>query len=113
MAGAESEEAGQMQRRAGVLFVAAVVLVSVGCTAILIWQTEIGNISMRTVRYGLGALMIVVGVGFTVMQKCVGDKYLVRHFGAQDVSQTRKMWRGGWVGALIGAAIIAAAYLFG
>ena len=102
-----------MRRRLGILFVATVVLVSLGSTAILIWQTEAGNISMRSVRYGIGALMIVVGVGFTVLQRSVSDAYLERNFGEQNVSQMRKMWSGGWVGALIGAAMIAAAYLFG
>jgi hypothetical protein len=108
-----TEEGGQMRRRLGILFVATVVLVSLGSTAILIWQTEAGNISMRSVRYGIGALMIVVGVGFTVLQRSVSDAYLERNFGEQNVSQMRKMWSGGWVGALIGAAMIAAAYLFG
>jgi hypothetical protein len=105
-----AKEAGHMQRALGILFVATVLLASVGTTGIIIWQTEAGNISMRSVRYGIGALLIVVGVCFTVLQLAVNDDYLARHFGEASVGRMRQMWRGGWVGVLLGAAMIAAAY---
>ena len=102
-----------MRRRLGILFVATVVLVSLGSTAILIWQTETGNISMRSVRYGIGAIMIVVGVELhraaNVRQRRIpGTEFR----GAERQPDAKDVER--WMGrALIGAAMIAAAYLFG
>ncbi len=99
-----------MQRRLGIVFVATIVLASLGGLAIIIWLRETDRLSMRSLRYGLGALMIVVGAAFTVLQWAVSDDYLARHFGEASVGRTRQMWRSGWVGVLIGAATIAAAY---
>jgi uncharacterized membrane protein len=99
-----------MQRALGILCVTMIVLVSVVSTAILIWQVEAGKISMRSVRYGLGALMIVIGTCFTVLQMTVSDEVLRRYWGEANVDRMRRTWRGGWIGVLLGAAMIAAAY---
>jgi hypothetical protein len=38
------------------------------------------------------------------------EHYLVRQFGEASAGRMRQMWRGGWVGVLLGASMIAAAY---
>jgi hypothetical protein len=44
----------------------------------------------------------------------VSDEYLRQHFGgAENATRMRQMWRGGWVGVLLGTTMIAAQYFLG
>ena len=99
-------------RPLGILVLVCILVVSGGFAAIIIWQAEAGNISHGTIRYLTGGVMVVVGLGFTALYLSFSDERLQRQFG-DSASQIRKLWRGGWIGALIGAAIIAAEYFLG
>ena len=99
-------------RRVGILVVACIIIVSAGVAAIIIWQAEAGNISLRTIRYATGGLMVVVGLGFAALRLSVSDERLHRQFG-DSADQIRRLWRSGWIGAFLGAAIIAAEYFLG
>ena len=99
-------------RPLGILVLACILIVSGGFAAIIIWQAEAGNISHGTTRYLTGGVMVVVGLGLTALHLSVSDERLRMEFG-NSASQIRKLWRGGWIGALIGAAIIAAEYFLG
>lgn len=91
--------------------VAAILLVSVGGAAVVIWQAKAHGIPLF---YILGPLMVVVGMGFTALHLSVSDEYLRQHFGGEEnAARMRQTWRGGWVGVLLGAAMIAAEYFLG
>jgi drug/metabolite transporter (DMT)-like permease len=93
------------------LIVVGILLASAGGAALLIWQARVHNVPLN---YVIGALLVVIGVGFSVLHLSVNDEYLRQHFGGEEnATRVRKMWRGGWVGALLGVAMIAAQYLLG
>ena len=100
-----------MGRGMAALIVASVLLVSVGGAAVIIWQAKAHGVPLF---YVLGPLMVVVGVGFTALHLSVSDEYLRQHFGGEEnATRMRQMWRGGWVGVVLGAAMIAAEYFLG
>ena len=99
-------------RPLGILVLVGTLIVSGGVAAILIWQAEAGNISHGTIRYATGGVMVVVGLGFTALHLSFSDERLHKRFG-NSAPQIRKLWRGGWIGALIGTAIITAEYFLG
>ncbi len=100
-----------MNRTWAALIVAAIVLASAGGAAILIWQAKAHGVPLF---YVLGALMVVLGVGFSVLHLSVSDEYLRQHFGGEEnATRLRQTWRGGWVGVPLGAAMIAAQYFLG
>ena len=97
-----------MGRGLRIVLVASVLLVSAALAGLVIWY-----FSPRSIRYGVGALMVAVGTGFTILHLTVRDEYLDRHFGEPAASRMRQLWRTGWVGVLIGAAMIAAEHFLG
>src|SRR5947209_5989568 len=59
-------------------------------------------------------LWVVVGTGFAFLNAGVTDEYLRKHLGSEEnAKRLRQSWRGGWVGVLIGAVMIAAEYFLG
>jgi heme/copper-type cytochrome/quinol oxidase subunit 3 len=101
----------RMERGRAVLVVAAILLVSVGGAAVVIWQAKANNIPLT---YVLGVMTAVIGIGFSLLNRVVTDEYLRRHFGGEEnATRVREVWRGGWVGVLIGALLIAAGYILG
>jgi hypothetical protein len=99
-----------MGRGLAVLVVGSILLVSAGVAAVVIWQAEARHVSLR---YVLGVGMVVIGAGFMVLHLSVTDEYLHRHFGEPAASRMRQLWRGGWVGVLLGAVTIAAEFFLG
>jgi hypothetical protein len=97
-----------MKRGLAYLFVAFIILLSIGGAGVLIWLTEVQHVPRG---YVLGPLFLVIGVGFTALNLGVTDEYLRKHFGGDaNADRMRDMWRGGWVGIVIGAGMIAAEY---
>src|SRR5262249_14598337 len=41
----------------------------------------------------------------------LSDDFLRRHFGGPGADRRRRLWRGGWVGVLLGAALLGLHYL--
>ena len=104
-------EGKRIRRTWAVLFVAGILLASVGGAAIVIWQAKAHSIPLF---YILGALMVVLGIGFSILHLSVSDEYLRQHIGGEEnAKRVREMWRGGWTGALLGVAMIAAQYFLG
>jgi hypothetical protein len=88
-----------------------ILLASAGVAAVIIRQARAHGVALNHV---VGALLVAVGTGFSVLHLSVSDEYLRRHFGGEEnATRVRRVWRGGWVGALIGAAVIAAQYNLG
>jgi hypothetical protein len=93
------------------LIVAGILLASAGVAALIIWQARAHDVPLN---YVLGALLLAVGIGFSILHLTVSDEYLRRQFGGEEnAKRMRQLWRGGWVGALIGVAMIAAQRLLG
>jgi hypothetical protein len=100
-----------MGRGKATLIVAVIFLTSAGGAAVVIWQARERGVPLF---YLIGGLMVVVGIGFSLLNWGVTDEYLRQHFGREENAQRmRETWRSGWVGALIGAAMIAAEYFLG
>lgn len=100
-----------MGRGRAVVIVAVILLVSVGGAAVVIWQAKAHGVPLF---YILGPLMVVLGLGFTALNLSVSDDYLRQHFGGEEnATRMRQMCRGGWVGVLIGIAMIAFQYFLG
>jgi hypothetical protein len=100
-----------MHRTWAALIVAGILLASAGGAAIIIWQAKAHSVPLS---YILGALMVVIGIGFSVLHWSVSDEYLRQHFGGEEnATRMRQMWRGGWVGVLLGVAMIAAQHFLG
>jgi hypothetical protein len=99
-----------MGRGMAILIVACIVLVSAGLAAVVIWQAEIRQVPLP---YLVGVLMFVVGGGFLALHLSVTDERLHRQFGEAAAGRVRQLWRGGWVGMLLGATMIAAEYFLG
>ena len=100
-----------MQRTWAALIVAGIVLASAGGAAIIIWQAKAHDVPLF---YVLGALIVTIGIGFSVLHLSVSDEYLRQHFGGdENATRMRQMWRGGWVGVLGGVTMIAAQYFLG
>ena len=99
-----------MARGWAILIFVIVLLISAGGIAIVIWQMHVRGFS----RYTVGGLMVVLGIFCCLMNWCVSDEYLRQHFGGeQNARRMREMWRGGWVGIVVGGMMIAAGYFLG
>jgi hypothetical protein len=98
---------GQISRGRAILIVTTIVGGSIAVAALMIWQCHVHGIPLW---YPLGALLIVLGVGSTIMNLAVSDERLRAQFGEKYGPQLREQWRGGWVGVLIGAAMIVVTY---
>jgi len=100
-----------MTRGRAALIVACISLATAGAVAVAFWQAWAHGVPYS---YVLGALMVVLGVYCSVMNRSVSDEYLRQHFGGEEnAARMRQMWQGGWVGVLVGLAIIAAQYFLG
>jgi hypothetical protein len=100
-----------MKRTWSVLIVAGIVLASACGGVILVEQAKAHYIPLF---YLLGPLVAAMGIGFSVLHWSVSDEYLRQNFGGEEnARRMREMWRGGWVGLLIGIAMVAAQYFLG
>ena len=100
-----------MGRGRAAVIVTAIFLASAVGAAVIIWQAMGHGVPLF---YVLGTLMVAVGIGFSLLHLSVSDEYLRQHFGGEEnATRMRQMWRGGWVGALLGVAMIAAQYFLG
>ena len=100
-----------MGRGWAVVTVTAILLASAGGAAVIIWQAKTHGVPLF---YVLGPLMVVIGIGFSALHLGVSDEYLRRHFkGDENAVRMRQMLRGGWVGVLLGVAMVAAQYFLG
>ena len=100
-----------MGRGRAAVIVTAIFLASAVGAAVIIWQAKAHGVPLF---YVLGTLMVAVGIGFSLLHLSVSDEYLRQHFGGEEnATRMRQMWRGGWVGALLGVAMIAAQYFLG
>src|SRR5262245_31969930 len=100
-----------MGRGRAAVIVTAIVLASAGGAGVILWQAKAHGVPLF---YVLGTLMVVLGIGFSALHLSVSDEYLRRHFGGEEnATRMRQMWRGGWVGVLLGVAMIAAQYFLG
>jgi hypothetical protein len=100
-----------MARGWAVLIVGTIFLMSLGGAAVIVWQARAHGVPLLSV---LGGLAVVVGTGSSLLNWGVTDEYLRRHFGGEEnARRVRETWRGGWVGILIGAAMIATGYFLG
>jgi hypothetical protein len=100
-----------MRRRWAILIVTSIFLVSFGGAALVIWQAKVHQVPLF---YVIGGMAMVLGTGFTIMNASVSDDYLRQQFGGEEnAARMRQTWRGGWVGILVGAAMIAAEYFLG
>ena len=78
---------------------------------VIVWQAKTHGVPLF---YVLGPLMVVIGIGFSALHLGVSDEYLRRHFkGDENAVRMRQMLRGGWVGVLLGVAMVAAQYFLG
>ena len=93
------------------LLVVVILLVSLGGAALVIWQAREYQIPLG---YIVGGGMVVIGTGFFILHVSVSDDHLRRHFGGEEnAARMRKLWRDGWLGVLIGVALIVAVYFLG
>jgi len=100
-----------MGRGTATLVVASIFLVSFGGAAVVIWQALAHGVP---IFYVIGGLAVVIGTGFSLLNAGATDEYLRQHFGGEEnASRVRQMWRGGWVGVVIGVVMIAAEYFLG
>ena len=100
-----------MGRGWATMIVAGILFASAGGAAVVIWQAKVHGVPLF---YILGPLMVAIGIGFSAMHLGVSDDYLRRHFGGEEnATRMRAMWRGGWVGVVLGVALIAAQYFLG
>jgi hypothetical protein len=100
-----------MGRGAATLVFASIVLVSFALCAVILWQALAHHVPLS---YVVGGGVVVIGISFVLLNAGVTDEYLRRHhLSEENVARMREMWRGGWVGVLGGAVLIAAEYFLG
>ncbi len=100
-----------MHRTWAAVIVVGIVLAATAGGVVIVWQAKAHYIPLF---YVLGPLMVAIGIGFSALHWSVSDEYLRRHFGGEEnARRMREMWRGGWVGAPIGIALVAAQYFLG
>lgn len=88
------------------LVVASILLVAMALPAVVIWQAEAHGV---VISYILGAALVVLGTAGLTLHLTLSDDYLRRHFGEPAADQ-RRFLRGGWVGVLLGAALLGLHY---
>lgn len=100
-----------MNRTLSAIIVIGLVLASAGGGIILVWQAKAHDVPLF---YVLGPLVVVLGIGFSILHVSVSDEYLRQHFGGdENARRMREVWRGGWVGVAMGVAMIAVQYFLG
>jgi tetratricopeptide (TPR) repeat protein len=88
-----------------VLVVAAILLGSVALAGVVIWQMEAHRVAVPLV---LGVMFVVLGAAGMTLHLTLSDDVIRRHFGEPE--QLRRFWRRGWVGVLLGAALLGLDY---
>lgn len=100
-----------MNRTLSGVIVVGIVLASAAGGVILAWQAKAHDVPLF---YVVGPLVMAIGVVFSVLHWSVNDAYLRRNFGGdENARRMREMWRRGWVGVPLGAALVAAQYFLG
>ena len=100
-----------MNRTWATLIVAGIVLASAAGGVILVRQA---NAHFIPLFYVIGPLVVVLGIGFSVLHWSVSDEYLRQHFGGDENARwIRETGRGAWVAVAVGVAMIAAQYFLG
>lgn len=100
-----------MNRKLAGLIVACIALASAAGGVILVRQAKAHSVPFF---YVVGPLVVILGIGFSLLNVSLSDDALRRHFGGEEnARRMREMWRGGWVGVLIGCTLIAAQYFLG
>lgn len=98
-----------MGRGWAALVVSCIVLASVGIAAIVIWQSHVHRVP---IMYVTGGLLVILGIGFAILNRSVSDEYLQKNFGgAENAARMRQTWRRGWVGVLLGIITIVTQYV--
>jgi tetratricopeptide (TPR) repeat protein len=97
-----------MSRGLRVLIAACILIVCGAIAAVFIWQTE--KLGFAT-KYMFAVMLVVVGATFTILHLSLSDDLLRRHFGEQGAVEMRRAWRGGWIGVLLGAALLGLHYV--
>jgi tetratricopeptide (TPR) repeat protein len=90
------------------LVVALILIGSVALAAVVIWWATAQQVSFQ---YVLGVGFVVLGTAFTTLHLTLSDDFLRRHFGEARADQMRRTYRSGWVGVLLGAALLGLHYL--
>jgi tetratricopeptide (TPR) repeat protein len=96
-----------MSRGLRVLVVACILIVSVALPAVVIWQTEKHGFATK---YVAGVVVVALGATFTTLHLTVSDDFLRRHYGERGAVQMRRVWRGGWIGVLLGPVLLGLHY---
>ena len=100
-----------MNRTWSGVIVVGMVLAAAAGGVILAWQAKAHDVRLF---YVVGPLVMVIGVVFSALHWGVNDAYLRQHFGGdENARRLREMWRRGWVGVPLGAALVAAQYFLG
>lgn len=97
-----------MSRALRVLAVASVLIVWAALAAAVIWWASAHQLAFQ---YVLGVGLVALGAGCTALHFTLSDGFLGRHLGEPGAAQTRRFCRGGWVGVVLGAAILGFIYL--
>jgi hypothetical protein len=77
-------EGKRMRRTWAALIVAGIFLASAGGAAIIFWQATAHGVPLF---YILGTLIVVIGIGFSVLHLSVSDEYLRQLFGGQRMQR--------------------------
>jgi tetratricopeptide (TPR) repeat protein len=97
-----------MNRGLGVLVAALILAGSAAVAAVIIWQAEAHGVSLQCV---LGVTFVVLGAAGLVLHPTLSDAFLRRHLGEPNADQLRQFGRRGWIGVLLGAALLGLRYL--
>jgi tetratricopeptide (TPR) repeat protein len=95
-----------MGRGLRVLGFVAVLLGSAALAAVLIWQEQVHGVAPV-----LGLVLLALGAAGMILHLSLSDDFLRRHLGDPTAGQTRGFCRSGWVGVLLGAALLGLHYL--
>src|SRR5262245_21449614 len=82
---------------------------SAALAAVVIWQIEKYGVASS---YVLGVSLVVLGAVFTTVHLTVSDDFFRRHFGEPGMGPMQRACRTGWVGVLLGAALLGFHYGF-
>jgi tetratricopeptide (TPR) repeat protein len=95
-----------MGRNLRVVGFVAVLLGSAALAAVLIWQEQVHGVAPV-----LGLLFLALGAAGMTLHLSLSDDFLRRHLGEPAAGQARGFCRSGWVGILLGAALLGLHYL--
>jgi tetratricopeptide (TPR) repeat protein len=104
----DSAEDVAVSRGFRALVLALLLTASAALAGAVIWWSEARE---GRLQYVLGVGFLALGLVFTTLQLTLSDDFLRRHFGEPSAGQMRRAWRGGWVGILLGGAMLGVLYL--